>query len=130
MTDTKTIDSWDSVFGGSPKPVQEIAALLRSTILKAHKDAIVTPKSGWGVLQFGFGKKNAEIHSYIAPKKDRVNLGFYQGATLSDPDNLLEGTGKALRHVKVLSADQATSKPIAALIDAAIIERRRALGVN
>ena len=30
-----------------------------------------------------------------------INLGFYQGAVLADPERLLEGTGKGLRHVKI-----------------------------
>ena len=38
---------------------------------------------------------------YLMPHKAWVNLGFYQGVTLPDPLRLLEGTGKALRHVKL-----------------------------
>ena len=40
----------------------------------------------------------------VAVLKARVNLGFYYGADLDDPNGLLEGTGKALRHVKVHDA--------------------------
>lgn len=38
---------------------------------------------------------------YIADHTAHVNLGFYEGAHLADPDGVLEGTGKALRHAKV-----------------------------
>jgi hypothetical protein len=34
-----------------------------------------------------------------------VNLGFTTGARVRDPDGLLEGTGKNLRHVKLRSKD-------------------------
>jgi hypothetical protein len=30
-----------------------------------------------------------------------VNVGFFRGAKLSDPQHLLEGTGKFMRHVKL-----------------------------
>lgn len=32
---------------------------------------------------------------------DHVNLQIFQGALLSDPKGLLEGTGAAMRHVKI-----------------------------
>jgi len=37
---------------------------------------------------------------YIAPFKDSVNLGFIDGVDLDDPEKLLKGTGKRLRHIK------------------------------
>jgi len=40
---------------------------------------------------------------YIADHAKHVNLGFHRGAQLADPDALLEGTGKGLRHVKIRS---------------------------
>ena len=30
-----------------------------------------------------------------------MNLGFNQGATLADPDGILEGNGKQIRHIKI-----------------------------
>ena len=40
----------------------------------------------------------------IRPAKDYVALRFYQsGVDLDDPDGLLEGTGKKMRHVKIWS---------------------------
>lgn len=38
---------------------------------------------------------------YLADHARHVNLGFMRGAGLDDPDGLLEGTGKSMRHVKV-----------------------------
>ncbi len=38
---------------------------------------------------------------YIGVLKDRVNLGFHQGAHMRDPYGLLEGTGKQMRHIKI-----------------------------
>jgi hypothetical protein len=58
-----------------------------------------------------------------------VNLGFYQGANLSDPNGLLEGTGKMLRHIKIRSDSEAENPQIIPLIKSAIAERKPALGI-
>jgi hypothetical protein len=39
--------------------------------------------------------------SYVNVFTAHVNVGFFRGAELADPDRLLEGTGKFMRHVKL-----------------------------
>jgi hypothetical protein len=54
---------------------------------------------------------------YIAPqKKGYVNLGFFFGAVLPDPEKLLVGEGKRLRHVKIWNVDEAKNPALAKLI--------------
>ena len=43
---------------------------------------------------------------YLHGTKNHVTLGFHEGASLKDPKNLLEGTGKGMRHVKITSAEE------------------------
>ncbi len=38
---------------------------------------------------------------YVNVFTSHVNVGFFQGATLPDPERLLQGTGKFMRHVKL-----------------------------
>ena len=38
---------------------------------------------------------------YVNAFKAHVNVGFFRGAEIADPQNLLEGTGKFMRHVKL-----------------------------
>src|SRR5678816_4892324 len=38
---------------------------------------------------------------YVNAFKAHVNVGFFRGAEIADPENLLEGTGKLMRHVKL-----------------------------
>lgn len=38
---------------------------------------------------------------YLHAEHDHVQLGFYAGSTLDDPEGLLVGSGKYVRHVKV-----------------------------
>jgi hypothetical protein len=38
---------------------------------------------------------------YVNAFKAHVNVGFFRGADIADPKQLLEGTGKFMRHVKL-----------------------------
>ena len=74
----------------------------------------------WGnqkIAGYGVGaKKMSEHFSYLAPQKAHVNLGFMYGADLPDPDGLLEGTGKLMRHIKIRSLDEVKRPAIKQLI--------------
>jgi len=54
---------------------------------------------------------------YIAPQKQGyVNFGFFFGAALPDPEHLLVGEGKRMRHVKVRSVEEARNPALEKLI--------------
>jgi hypothetical protein len=53
---------------------------------------------------------------YIHAEDDHVQLGFYRGTSLDDPDGLLCGSGKYVRHVKVRSAAGIDAAALSALI--------------
>jgi len=44
-----------------------------------------------------------DMFCYIATNARHVNLGFPRGAALPDPNRLLEGEGKTMRHIKFAS---------------------------
>lgn len=39
--------------------------------------------------------------AYVNAFQAHVNVGFFRGAEIDDPQHLLEGTGKFMRHVKL-----------------------------
>jgi hypothetical protein len=39
--------------------------------------------------------------AYVNAFKSHVNVGFFRGAEIADPEGLLQGTGKFMRHVKL-----------------------------
>ena len=55
----------------------------------------------WGTLSYWLHEVSRRNIVYIAPHSDYIRLGFFNGATMPDPDKLLEGTGRYLRHIKV-----------------------------
>jgi hypothetical protein len=57
--------------------------------------------------------------AYVGAFRAHVNVGFFQGAALSDPAKLLQGTGKFMRHVKVKPGQAIDAAALEALITAA-----------
>lgn len=56
----------------------------------------------------------------VFPYKDHVQLAFSNGTALSDPKQLLTGTGKLRRHVNVSALDQIDPDGLTELLDNAV----------
>jgi hypothetical protein len=99
----KTVDthgSFDEALSGSSSDVEEIARRLRDLIIEVYPEVVEVPWPKQKIIGYGVGpKKMSEHFCYIAAQRDYVNLGFYYGVDLPDPEDLLEGTGKKLRHI-------------------------------
>src|SRR5579883_445631 len=63
--------------------------------------------------------------AYINSFKAHVNLGFFGGTALADPDGLLEGNGKFMRHVKLNPGRQVDEAALKRLIRAAYVHMKR-----
>ena len=53
---------------------------------------------------------------YVNAFKAHVNVGFFRGAEIADPEGLLEGTGKFMRHVKLRPDSDVDSAALMTLI--------------
>lgn len=110
------------------EPLKPIVRKLREVIFETDPEACEVVRLGDRAATYGVGpKKMSEGYCYIMPHKRWVNLGFYKGVGLDDPEGLLEGTGKNLRHVKIKTPDDAGLPAVRELIRAAFRERRSAL---
>lgn len=56
---------------------------------------------------------------YVNVFAAHVNVGFFHGASLRDPEHLLQGSGKRMRHVKLRPGAATNSAALARLIEAA-----------
>lgn len=54
---------------------------------------------------------------YIAAFRDYVNLGFFYGGSLDDPEGLLVGTGKRMRHIKLRSPQECANPALRPLLE-------------
>ncbi|MBZ0307751.1 MAG: DUF1801 domain-containing protein [Anaerolineae bacterium] len=95
--------------------VQQLASALRKLVKETVPELEEEGKRGWGNIMY----KAGEVVCAISPHKDHVNVNFYKGTSLSDPNHLLEGTGKSLRHVKILSLETIPTEALAQLIQEA-----------
>ena len=59
---------------------------------------------------------------YVNVYRSHVNVGFFQGAALPDPDRLLQGDGRFMRHVKLKPGTAANAAAIRALIETAYLD--------
>jgi len=109
--------------GGRDPQTAGLARRLRTLLRHNLPGAIETSdKENWGI---GRGSGYRDTLFVISPQKGYVNLGFYDGAALPDPDEPLEGAGKRHRHLKLRTESQLKDARVIRLIQAAV--RRPAL---
>jgi hypothetical protein len=89
--------------------------LVRSVLPDAHEKVHL----GWKNIVFGSGPRMGDMVFAVAPLKERVNI-LLAGADLDDPMGLLEGTGKAGRHVKIRSVDDLENPALFGLMEQAV----------
>ena len=106
--------------------MRPVATTLRKVVFEIDPNACEVVRLGDRAATYGVGpRKMIDGYAYILPYKSWVNLGFYQGVDIADPEGLLEGTGAKMRHVKIRSLDDAHRPAVRALIQGAL-ERRQA----
>lgn len=108
---------WRDALAG---PVRKIAGELRD-VIDAHPGE-VHEIVYHGALGYGTSHSGFDRILYLTAIGDRVNLGFFFGATLADPAGLLQGTGKRMRHVKVTTVDEARGAGLRRLVHQALDE--------
>jgi hypothetical protein len=93
-----------NVLAGYDSSVAALVLALREILLEEAPDAQERMYSNHpSAVWFGSGPKLKDMFCYIAAAKSHANLGFCRGASLSDPNRVLEGDGKMMRHIKFRS---------------------------
>lgn len=90
---------------------QRLAASLARLVKKVAPDFAPTVKWGQGCFTLDDRPK-----IFIHAEPDHLQFGFFAGAFLKDPDKLLVGKGKHVRHIKVFSPKDIAARPFTALI--------------
>jgi len=104
--------------------VAETARALRTVIAAAFPEAVEQVDFGNKLLAVGKSMAMHDLAFAIIPHSAHVNLQLPDGVDLPDPDGLIEGTGKRIRHVKVRSVEAASSPAVRAIVDAQVALRR------
>jgi len=62
--------------------------------------------------------------AYVNAFKAHVNVGFFRGAEIADPEGLLVGTGKFMRHVKLRPERDVDAATLLKLIETAYTDMK------
>ena len=128
MSEAK-LGTFADLLASTNESLRPVMQRMRTIILEVLPNASEVVRLGDGAATYGLGpRKMIEGFVYLMPFKGWINLGFYQGALLPDPQGLLEGTGKKLRHVKLHNLDACERLSLRQLIRSAVDERAKALG--
>lgn len=124
MTDTEIDAGFDKILQRNAPEVVATAHALRAAVEAAMPDVVEQIDFGNGLLAFGRSRAMRDLVFAIIPHKSHVNLQLADGVDLPNPDGLIEGTGKRIRHVKIRSAETAGSAAVRGVIDAQVQFRR------
>lgn len=104
--------------------VSNLTLALREVVLEEAPDAIESISKGYAVaIGFSFtGKPLKDGFCHIVTYSSYVNLGFNRGALLPDPNKVLLGSGKSVRHITIRS-EQEMSRAIVRRYLRMVIER-------
>jgi hypothetical protein len=98
--------------------IQRIVREVRQLLLECIPGVVET--SDRDGLGFGIAPGYKGLIAVITPYKNYVNLGIYDGASIPDPQGLMQGSGKRHRHVKIKSRSDLENPGLKKLIETAV----------
>jgi hypothetical protein len=94
--------------------LQKVVRALRSFV-KGIVPGVKETVNAWGLPTF---EAPGPFCFYMVGRQ-HVTFGFHFGTSLKDPESLLEGTGKNIRHVKLPKLEDLQKKGLRELVNAA-----------
>ena len=117
-------NGFDEIVSSVSPHARQLAEQTRSLIKTVYPGVVEVPWPKQRVIGYGVGpKKMSEHFCYISVSKNHINLGFMYGAELPDPEGLLEGEGKLLRHVRITQSEQLSDPALRRLLEVASVHR-------
>ena len=111
MLEHNTTETW---MAGLEPPLRPIANTLDRTLRDTEPELTISIKWGNPVYE------KQGLVCYLAATEAYVSLGFFNGAALTDPEEILEGKGKKLRHIKVRERRHIDGEQISAWVREAV----------
>ena len=91
----ETVDDYFNACSANVMPLmQEMRRFIHANLPGATEDL------DYGVPVF-LNAHGVPVVYLLASKKEHVNFGFLRSGDLSDPDGILEGSGKPSKHIKL-----------------------------
>ena len=103
-----------------PADIREAALALRRTIYSVAPGSVETVHLPAKMISYSFARTYKDMLCVIMPYNGWVNLGFPMGSGLQYPQQILTGTGKRARHVKITGILQASTPAVNDLVREAL----------
>lgn len=102
-----------------PPPIRALAAEIRTTLRAAVPSFVERALPGWRAI--AFRDPQAGHVCALFPFEDHLKLYVEYGATLPDPDGLMEGTMKRGRYIAFRTRKDLRKRALARLIRRAVV---------
>jgi hypothetical protein len=87
--------------------IRELALDARELVLKVVAPSHESVLDAYALaMNYGFSERMKDQVVYIGVYTNHVNFGFHAGAAMQDPQGILEGEGKQMRHIKILTGEE------------------------
>jgi hypothetical protein len=111
-TPSEPVRAWLAKLPSQHAPViTALRALVLSVAPDAHEFVY------HDALDYGPPNSSFDPILYIATFRAHVNLGFFYGGEVRDPDGLLIGSGKRMRHIKIQSLQECMHPALPPLLE-------------
>ncbi|MEP6995470.1 MAG: DUF1801 domain-containing protein [Acidobacteriota bacterium] len=112
--------------GAFSPEMAKVALRVRAFVLAeaplAHEQ--ITDASNAVAMGYSLTDRPGDAFCHIAVTAQWVNLGFNRGSQLPDPDRLLQGSGRWIRHLRIESLDDLHKPHVGRFIRAAMKDAR------
>ena len=109
--------------------IQKIALAARRLILNEAPEASEFVYEVYTIADhFAFTERPSDAFVFTTTHANWVNLGFNFGSLLPDPNGLLRGEGKWIRHIRITHAAELEAPGVKELLRAAIAQAERPAG--
>ena len=106
--------------------IQGLALAARRAILEEAPEANEFVYEVYTIADhFAFSARPSDAFVFTTTHANWVNLGFNFGAYLPDPDGLLRGEGKVIRHIRIAEAADLDRAGVREMIRAAVTRAER-----
>jgi hypothetical protein len=107
--------------------IAELALAIRKLVLKEAPESIELMYDAYNAVATGYGftGRPSECFIHIAVYAKWVNLGFHRGSELPDPNGVLQGTGRLIRHIRIAELADLKKPAVRAFVKAAIARAKR-----
>ena len=113
-------ESWDEVLASHRPDVVAAARAVQTVIVEELPEVVVHFDRGNGLLALGTSSAMRDLLFALISHAGWLNLQLADGAVLPDPEGIVEGTGKRIRHVKLRSAEAAGEPAVRAVVRAQV----------